>query len=241
MAYGIITGSALYNLPQLKLKEQLIQTHYGDTKVFLSTEVDPPLVFIPRHGVNHTIPPHKINYRANLMALKTLGVTKILAAYAVGSINPDIPPLSMVALNDFIDFTNGRISTFFDGEKEVVEHTEMSQPYDPILHQQILQTANSLNIQVREKGIYVCSNGPRLETPSEIRMFRLLGADVVGMTGVPEVVLAKELNIPFAAIAFSVNWAAGIEKTVRFLEEGLEDLTANLINLMLRTLYNFEE
>ncbi len=241
MAFGIITGTALYNIPNLQLRERVIQTQFGDVQVFLSFDIEPPLVFIPRHGVNHSIPPHKINYRANLMAMKILGVTKILAAYAVGSINQEISPLSLVAIDDFIDFTTGRESTYFDGMKETVDHVDMSEAYDSVLRCHLLKSAERLEIPVRPNGVYVCTNGPRLETPAEIRMYKKLGADVVGMTGVPEVTLAKELNIPFSAIAFSVNWAAGIENSVHFQQEGLNELTTKIINLIITTLQSSDE
>jgi len=241
MAFGIITGTALYNIPNLELKERNFQTQYGDVQVFTSSEMKPSLVFIPRHGINHSVPPHKINYRANIMAMKMLGVTKIVAAYAVGSINLDIPPLSLVAIDDFIDFTTGRQHTFYDGSNGTVDHVDVSDAYDPILRIHLLKSAEEAKIHVRPNGVYVCTNGPRLESPAEIRMYKQLGADVVGMTGVPEVTLAKELNIPFAALAFSVNWAAGIEKSVQFQQEGLSQLTSTILTLLIKTAIRSEE
>lgn len=241
MAFGIITGTALYNIPNLELKERNFQTQYGDVQVFTSSEIKPSLVFIPRHGINHSVPPHKINYRANIMAMKMLGVTKIVAAYAVGSINLDIPPLSLVAIDDFMDFTTGRQHTFYDGLNGTVDHVDVSDAYDPILRIHLLKSAEEAKIHVRPNGVYVCTNGPRLESPAEIRMYKNLGADVVGMTGVPEVTLAKELNIPFAALAFSVNWAAGIEKSVQFQQEGLSQLTSKILSLLIKTAIRSEE
>jgi len=236
MAVGIITGTAIYKISSIKMSELMIKTPYGEALVFQGKGKDEDLFFLPRHGPQHTTPPHKVNYRANIKALQMLGVKKVLAAYAVGSINLNLPPLSLVAIDDFLDFTSGRDSTFFDGGDSKVKHVEMSSPYCSTLREILLAFSSKHGLQIHPKGTYACTNGPRLETPAEIRMLSKLGADVVGMTGFPEVVLAKELDICFAAVAFSINWAAGIEKEIRFYENGLSELKEKLPALFIDTL-----
>ena len=236
MPTGILAGTAIYDLPGLELQRKMVQTEFGEVQIFQGTGNDQDLIFLPRHGPDHDVPPHRVNYRAHLKAFQLLGVDAVLAAYAVGSINTEIPPLSLVVLDDFIDFTSGRMATFFEGGEHGVEHVDMSQPFHPALRKALLKTALSMEIEVRPGGVYVATDGPRLETPAEIAMFRQWGGDVVGMTAVPECVLAKELGIPIAGLAFSVNWAAGIEKSVTLVEEGLQELTRGIINLFISTL-----
>ncbi len=236
MPVAIIAGTAIYNLPNIEMEEQTIQTAYGPAIVLAGQGKDQDLVFLPRHGPKHTNPPHKVNYRANIQALVDLGVHYVLAAYAVGSINRQIPPLGLVALDDFIDFTSGREATFFDGGVNQVRHIDMSVPFCPALRAALLAHAGQLGIAIQPTGTYVCSNGPRLESPAEIRMFEKLGGDVVGMTAVPELVLAKERELCFAGVGFSVNWAAGIQPKVQFVQEGLSELSGRLLNLFIETL-----
>ena len=236
MAAGIPAGTVIYDLPGLKKKKKMVQTEFGEVQIFQGVGQDQDLIFLPRHGIDHDVPPHRVNYRAHIKAFQKLGVNAVLAAYAVGSINTRIPPLSLVVLDDFIDFTSGRKATFFEGGKQGLEHVDMSQPFDPELRKRLLETALSMGMEVRPGGVYVATDGPRLETPAEIAMFQKWGGDVVGMTAVPECVLAKELEIPFAGLAFSVNWAAGIEEMVTLVEEGLEELTRDIIKLFISTL-----
>ncbi|NIS80125.1 MAG: S-methyl-5'-thioinosine phosphorylase [Anaerolineales bacterium] len=236
MPVGIIAGTAIYDIPSVDMEESKIDTPYGEALILHGTGEDSDLVFIPRHGPKHTIPPHNVNYRANLKALDILGVRYVLAAYAVGSINREIPPLSLVAIDDFLDFTSGRESTFFDGTDDQVVHIDVSQPFCQELRVKLLDLAAEHNLAIVPKGTYVAANGPRLESPAEIRMFEKLGADVVGMTACPECILAKELEMCFAAVAFSVNWAAGIEEKIHFVEDGLNELTASLLALFIKTL-----
>ena len=236
MPVAIIAGTAIYNLPSIAMEEKILQTAYGEALVLLGQGADQDLVFMPRHGPQHTTPPHKVNYRANIQALVDLGVRHVLAAYAVGSINRQIPPLGLVVLDDFLDFTSGREATFFDGGVNQVRHIDMSEPFCPQLRAKLLGKAGELGLTIAPTGTYVCTNGPRLESPAEIRMFEKLGGDVVGMTAVPELVLAKESELCFAAVGFSVNWAAGIEQKVQFVQHGLSDLSARLLDLFIQTL-----
>ncbi len=236
MPVAIIAGTAIYNLPMIEMEEKTIHTAYGDTLVLLGKGENQDLVFLPRHGTHHTMPPHMVNYRANIQALADLGVKYVLAAYAVGSINRQIPPLGLVAIDDFIDFTSGRETTFFDGGAGKLRHVDMSEPFCPVLRTALLDEATRLGIAIKPTGTYICTNGPRLESPAEIRMYEKLGGDVVGMTAIPEVVLCKERELCFAAVGFSVNWAAGIEKKIQFVNQGLGRLTTQLLGLFIQTL-----
>ncbi|MBI9044617.1 MAG: MTAP family purine nucleoside phosphorylase [Anaerolineaceae bacterium] len=237
MPVGIIAGTAIYDIPGIELEEKSVSTPYGDTLVFQGKGDHEDLFFLPRHGPTHTNPPHKVNYRANIKALEQLGIKKVLAAYAIGSINPEMPPLSLMVIRDFMDFTSGREATFFDGGVNKVKHVELSEAYDAELSETIVEMAGKRGIAIHPNAVYAAMNGPRLETPAEIRMLKMLGADVVGMTGVPEVVLARELDIRFAAVGFSINWAAGIEKTIIFYEKELPKLKKDLLTLFIDTLH----
>lgn len=236
MRSAIITGTGIYEIAGHSFRPEVIETSYGPAQVFLSEDPQLDLVFLARHGLQHTTPPHIINYRANIKALKMLGVQQVLAAYAVGSINPEIPPLGLALITDFLDFTNGRPLSFFDGGDSGLAHTSMDQPFCPSLSAKVLELAPQFNLNLREESVYVATNGPRFETPAEIRMYRKLGGDVVGMTCVPEVVLAKELGLHFAAVALSINWATGIEETMTIVEGDRGDLNSRLTDLFLKTL-----
>ena len=167
-----------------------------------------------------------------------LGVKRILATNAVGSINREIPPLGLTLITDFLDFTSGREHTFFEGGESGLKFVDMSTTYSPTLNRQLLKLAPQYDLQLRSEAVYVCTNGPRLESPAEIRMFAKLGGDIVGMTGVPEATLAHELGLCYSAVAFSVNWAAGIEKEVRFVAntESFEHIKKQLLSLFIETL-----
>ena len=181
------------------------------------------MALLKRHGLNHSIPPHKINYRANIRALKILGVKIILATGAVGLLNREFKPGELVLLNDFIDFTWGREATFFDGTGKEVIHVDMTNPYCLSLYNKLIDAAKSTGVPLRSEGAtYVCTQGPRFETPSEISMYRHLGADLVGMTSVPEVVLAREAEICYATVATVTNYAAGISDNPLTHQEVLE-------------------
>lgn len=238
MSIAIIAGTDIYNIPGLDLKEKEVETRYGSVKAYAACGAHDGLYFLPRHGPKHTIPPHRINYRANMKALARLGVTAALAVYAVGSINPEIPPKSLTLLDDLIDFTTGRKNTYFDGGATGVAHTMMSPPYCPTLRSELLAHAEEFDVTLRPRGTYVCTSGPRFETPGEIRAYARLGADVVGMTGAQEMTLARELGIHFAAVAISINWAAGIETTLQIVSKGLDETRLNLLNLFVGVLEN---
>lgn len=210
-AIAIIGGTGVYH-PELleQVTEEAVETPYGAVRLSRGFCRGKGVVFLPRHGAAHSVPPHLVNYRANIMALKKLGVRAIFATAAVGSLNPEMRPGEFVFVDQFLDFTKGRKQTFFEGGPAGVVHVDVTEPYCPRLRQVLLRAAKLLELRAHAGGTYVCTEGPRFETPAEIRMFRQLGGDLVGMTGVPEVVLAREAEICYAAVAMVTNFAAGI-------------------------------
>lgn len=225
--FAIIGGTGVYDSALLEDSQtHIITTHYGDAKVTIGTYHGKRIAFMPRHGSSHSIPPHKINYRANIMALKQIGVTQVFSTAAVGSLNRQIRPGSLVIIDNFLDFTKTRTSTFFD-EKTVV-HVDVSQPYCPRLRASLADTAHQLGVAVHNGGTYVCTEGPRFESPAEIRMFQALGGTVVGMTNVPEVVLAKEAELCYATICMVTNFGAGMTTQAVTHQEVLDEMAKNV-------------
>ena len=231
---AIIGGSGFYSVPGCKLREKrVVWTKYGDATLFIyENSSGGEFIFLPRHGEDHNCAPHKINYRANIKALHEAGVELIIGISSVGSLRESIRPGDFVLLDQFLDFTKHRPITFFD-EDGCVVHTDMTEPYCQELRQCIL-TAPRKGITLHDKGTYVCAEGPRFETAAEIRMYAMLGGDVVGMTGVPDVVLARELGICYAGIAVATNYAAGISKVVTHVEvleamKNIESLLADYV------------
>ncbi len=224
-ALGVIAGTgfaSLANLPDPL--EQVVDTAYGAATVVTATWHGRDTVFCPRHGPTHAVPPHMVNYRANITALAELGVTEVLAINVVGGIGHDSGDL--VVVDDFLDYTKGRVSTFFDGTTpEGVVHLDSSDPYDPRLRATWVAAARLRGVPVTPTGIYACFDGPRFETRAEIRMARAAGATVVGMTGVPEVVLAHERGLPYAALCLVVNPAAG-ESDLPITSAGIDEVIA---------------
>jgi len=213
MDFAVIGGTGFYGLSDEQLLERIqLPTEFGLVQVERVQLGDQQIAFLARHGRQHSLPPHRVNYRANIWALRELGVKNILASAAVGSMSQGMPPGSLVLLTQFLDFTRGRPSTFFDGGEAEVAHVDMTDPYCPHLRAELQAAAQALGEEVRRDGTYVCAEGPRFETAAEIRMFRDLGGHLVGMTNVPEVVLAREAGICYAAVAVVTNWAAGISK-----------------------------
>jgi len=187
-----------------------VETPYGTVEAIIGKLTNHELVFMSRHGQNHAIPPHLVNYRGNIWALKELGVRKVIATAAVGSLSPNYRLGELALLDQFLDFTKSRPQTFFEGGQEGVLHVDMTEPYCSNLRQLIIKASEYLGLVVKNGACYVCTEGPRFETPAEIRMFQYLGADLVGMTSVPEVVLARELGMCYASIGMVTNEAAGI-------------------------------
>ena len=206
---GIIAGSGYYELPGLlQRKDELFTNEYGQATVSMGTWDNTPIAFVARHGGDHSIPPNAINYRANIKSLKDLGVESVFAVNVVGSMVADRGPGSLFIVDDFIEFTQARQCTFFDRPGEVT-HTDMTSVYDPELRAILIRAAELESQDVTKTATYVCTDGPRFETPAEIRMFTQLGAHVVGMTGYPEVALAREAGLRYASIAVVSNFAAG--------------------------------
>ncbi len=210
MRKAIIGGTGVYDAFD-HAKTQSILTAFGEVTYDLVTTDGIEIVFLARHGINHNMPPHKINYRANMMALKMLEVDEIYATCAVGSMNDDFEPGSVVLITDFLDFTKNRVQTFFDGNGTLVAHVEMTDPYCRALRKRFEDTAHEFGIDYKGEAVYVCTEGPRFETAAEIKMYRQMGGDVVGMTNIPESVLAKELGLCYSAVGVITNWCTGIE------------------------------
>lgn len=234
---GIIGGTGVYDLDVLTFDaEEQVRTEYGAVRVngasYRAAEGEElSVVFLPRHGLGHTTPPHRINYRANIRALKDLGVTHIFATTAVGSLREDLGPGEMVLLDQFVDVTRTRQYTFFEGGSEGVRHTDMTYPYDESLRQIIIDVARERDLDLLPRGTYFCTEGPRFETAAEVRLFGRLGGDVVGMTGVPEVILANELGLQYAAVSLVTNYGAGLSDTPLTHEEVYEVMGANQLKL----------
>jgi 5'-methylthioadenosine phosphorylase len=211
MAIGLIGGSGLYEIDGLTISREVSpSTPYGppSSSYTIGTLAGIELVFLPRHGVQHSIPPHKVNYQANIWGFKSLGVDRIIAVNAVGGINPDLAPGTIVLQDQIIDMTSGRPHTFYDTEKVV--HIDFTSPYCPEMRDICIAAAGSISLPVRAAATYICVNGPRLETASEIRFFSQNGADIVGMTAMPETSLGRELEICLLGISVVTNYAAGI-------------------------------
>ena len=218
---AILGGTGIDQAKNFDGEEKIIETAYGAVSYM---EKD-GIIYLPRHKKNHSVPPHKINYKANIKALKELGVDEVVSIYAVGSISEKLKPLSYGLVSDFADFT-GRDTTFFGGGEEGVRHISVSEPFSKNLQDRIKKSGN----EIAENLVYVTTNGPRLETKAEIRAFSILGFDIVGMTLAQEAVLLKEAGIDNAAIAYSINWAAGLEEDVVFVsDEEIEKLSQEII------------
>lgn len=237
---AIIGGSGVYNPSMLeKVKEIKVETPYGMITPLVGEYQSREVAFLPRHGVNHSVPPHRINYQANLWGLKSIGVERILATTAVGSLNPQMKPGDFVLIDQFLDFTKSRRNTFFEGGDLGVVHVDYTEPYCPEVRGVLLEASQGIGVNLHGRGVYVCTEGPRFETPAEITMFSRLGGDLVGMTNVPEVVLAREVGICYATISMVTNFAAGISAGPLSHEEVLTIMSENtehLRTLLMKTL-----
>jgi 5'-deoxy-5'-methylthioadenosine phosphorylase len=216
---GIIAGTGFYSIEHLQNpREKVVMTEYGKAKAFQGTWNDREVIFLTRHGADHSVPPHKVNYRANIQALVDLGVADVLAINVVGGVDPKLPVGGLQIIEDFLDFTKNRAATFHDGQDGVI-HTEVSDAYSKDLSQVLVQAAKNLNIEIFQGGVYACFEGPRFESKAEIKMTSILGGTVVGMTGVPEVTLAAEKGLRYAALSLIVNPAAGLSDEVITIDE----------------------
>ena len=210
---AIIGGTGFEQLPPEIFAEAIeIETRFGVAKVLSVSNnyVEPfKLYFLSRHGASHGLAPHEINYHANIAALQELDVAYAFATNAVGSLKLSIPPESLLLVDDFLDFNRNRPLTYFShGDKW--HHTDFSVPYSPILRSAVLKAAEKMSIPIIPKGTYVCCDGPRFETPAEVRLFASWGGDVVGMTGLPEAIFAKEAGIEYSALTIITNYGVGL-------------------------------
>lgn len=208
---AVIGGTGVYRADMLeKTKEVDVETSYGKVSLLTGKYKGRNVAFLARHGRGHSVPPHLVNYRANIQALKNLGAKRVIATAAVGSLNEKMGPMDFVVIDQFLDFTKTRKSTFFEGGPQGVLHLDVTNPYCSEIRRFLLDKCRELDIKAHDGGCYVTTEGPRFESPAEIKMFRILGGDLVGMTSVPEVVLAREAGLCYATVAMVTNYAAGI-------------------------------
>ncbi len=208
---AIIGGSGVKSI--IKGEEKIVGTPYGPTPTMIIGRVKGrDAIFLPRHGAGHTAPPHKVNYRANISGLKSLGVERVIATNAVGAIDTSLAPGDIVVPSDLIVFTKSRRGTFYDHPP--VTHVDVSEPYCPTIRSALTSAGSDNRRILRNDVVMACTEGPRYETPAEIRMLRTLGGGIVGMTGAPEAFLARELEMCYASISFISNMAAGLQKTL---------------------------
>lgn len=215
---GIITGSG-FDAFFKQAEAVRVDTPFGDPAPISITDIaGRKVAILARHGSNHGNPPHRINYRANIFAMYILGVKQILATNAVGAINRKLKPGRLVVPHDFVDFTKLRHNTFYDSAPII--HIDMSEPYCPEIRRALVLASEKHSEDICKKAILVCTEGPRFETPAEISLFRSLACDIVGMTSLPEVVLARELSICYASLCCVSNMASGLQPA-----QGVDDLT----------------
>ncbi|MDO9521567.1 MAG: S-methyl-5'-thioinosine phosphorylase [Pseudohongiella sp.] len=247
----VVGGTGLNQLPGFSVaREELVVTPYQTAPVAILcgtlADCKTEIAFLPRHGARHSVPPHIINYRANIFALRELGTTAVLAVNAVGGINKNMGPGVIAVPRQIIDYTYGRAHTFFDGQVIALEsadklsasvtHIDFTEPYDAGLRALLVRSAAEQNIAVWPDGVYGATQGPRLETPAEIKRLQRDGCDMVGMTGMPEAALAREAGLPYACMALSVNWGAGLTDDVitmdgirQILSQGMGNIRAVLL------------
>ncbi|UGB39738.1 S-methyl-5'-thioinosine phosphorylase [Frateuria soli] len=209
---AVIGGSGLYQFPGLEnVSRRALETPYGPAsgEVVLGDFAGKRLAFLARHGESHTLAPHRVNYRANLWALNALGVRRVIGVNAVGGIRADMGPRVLVVPDQLIDYTHGRATSFCDVEGAEVKHIDFSEPYTGSLRRALLDAAGRAGVAVVDGGCYGATQGPRLETRAEIARMKRDGCDLVGMTGMPEAALARELDLQYACLALVANFAAG--------------------------------
>ncbi len=241
---AIIGGSGLTQLVNMEVTRRLVmRTPYGEPSGALTFGMigAHEVIFLARHGYAHTIPPHEVNYRANIWALGSQHVDHVLSVASVGGIRSDFTPGSLAIPEQLIDYTHGRQSTFFDTRDKPVTHTDFTEPYCETLRQACIRSAQACGKKVIQGGVYAATQGPRLETAAEINRMERDGADMVGMTGMPEAILAREAGLCYAAIAVVANYAAGrgssehgvrLEEVSGVLKAAMADVRVILENLV---------
>jgi 5'-methylthioadenosine phosphorylase len=232
---AIIGGTGLTELENLRVnKRVIVRTPYGEpSQPLIFGEIcGGEVIFLARHGMGHTIPPHEVNYRANIYALHLQGVTEIAAVATVGGIHPDLSSGVIALPHQIIDYTHGRQNTYHDGINNPVKHIDFTEPYCSKLRAKIEQAALSIGENLVNTGVYATTQGPRLETAAEINRLERDGATMVGMTGMPEAALARELGISYAAICPVANYAAGRGDSLHAID--YEEVVANVNQTMVR-------
>lgn len=225
---AVIGGSGLYQFEGLEnTRRHAVETPFGPASgdVVTGDFRGKHLAFLARHGESHTVPPHRVNYRANLWALHSLGARRVVAVNAVGGIRDDMGPRTLVVPDQIIDYSHGRYTSFNDVEGAEVRHIDFSEPYTESLRQAILAAARAEGLTIIDGGCHGITQGPRLETRAEIARMKRDGCDLVGMTGMPEAVLARELDLEFACLALVANYAAGAGDEA---EISIEEIFAHL-------------
>ncbi|HXS73908.1 MAG TPA: S-methyl-5'-thioinosine phosphorylase [Rhodanobacteraceae bacterium] len=226
---AIIGGTGLYAFPGLtEVERHDVTTRWGtpSAPIVTGTLAGKRVAFLARHGEAHSLAPHRINYRANIAALHELAARRLVGVNAVGGIRADLGPRALVVPDQLIDYTCGRPSSFCDFEGEAVLHTDFSEPYSAALRRALLAAARRADVIVIDGGCYAATQGPRLETNAEIARLRRDGCDLVGMTGMPEAALARELGIEYACLALVANWAAGCDPDATTIS--LDEIHAHL-------------
>lgn len=209
---AIIGGSGFTRLQELEItRREVVHTPYGEPSAPITHGIlkEREVAFLPRHGTAHTIPPHKVNYRANIWALKHIGAEQIVAVAAVGGIGKEMAPGVIAIPDQIIDYTYGRDHTYFEHDLSQVTHIDFTDPYSEQVRQQLIKAAKSAKVPIITHGVYGATQGPRLETAMEINRMERDGCTLVGMTGMPETALARELGLEYACCAVVANWAAG--------------------------------
>lgn len=239
MSVAIIGGTGLTSLPGLEIKRrEVVHTPFGNPSgpITHGEYNGKEIAFLARHGYGHTIPPHRINYRANIWALKHLGIERIIAVAAVGGLTERMAPKVIAFPDQIIDYTWSRAHTFFEDDLTHVTHIDFTYPYDAALRATLIEAAKRSGIEYVDGGTYGATQGPRLETAAEIRRMRQDGCELVGMTGMPEAVLARELEMAYATCAVVANWGAGMhggeEISLVELEETLKKGMGNMAQLL---------
>lgn len=225
---AIIGGSGLYKFPGLEnVERRTVDTPYGPASgdIVIGDFAGKRIAFLARHGENHTLPPHRVNYRANVWALHKQGARRVVGVNAVGGIRGDMGPRVIVVPDQLIDYTHGRYTSYCDVEGAEVRHIDFSEPYTDSLRRQLLAAARKDGVDVLDGGCYGVTQGPRLETRAEIARMKRDGCDLVGMTGMPEAVLARELGLEYACLGLVANFAAGCGDEA---EISIEEIFAHL-------------
>jgi 5'-methylthioadenosine phosphorylase len=240
---GLIVGTGVDSVRLLSNASLAsVRTPFGDVSYVRGSMGDVDVCVLKRHGEGHVVPPHLINYRANVMALYMLGVEKVVTTSAVGSLKESIAPGSYALMDGFLDFTKMRAHTFFEVGKVV--HTDMTHPYSAAVTDALATEMSALGLTLHTGEVYVAAEGPRFESPQEVRMYAAMGGSVVGMTGLPEVTLAREAGLEYQTIAIITNYAAGISTSLLTHKEVLDAMaaaSATLVEVLRRSLPRIEQ